>query len=75
VDLCDIDGNARVDRVSSGDIQFSDIGRDARVGKDSSGDIRADTVGGDFSVTRKSGGSDNIRHRGVAGKVSLPPGD
>jgi hypothetical protein len=75
VDLRDIDGNARVDRDSSGDIQFSDIGRDARVGKDSSGDIRADTVGGDFSVTRKSGGSDNIRHRGVAGKVSLPPGD
>lgn len=70
-----IEGNARVDRDSSGDIEFDAIGRDASVGKDSSGDIRADTVGGDFRVERKSGGSDNIRHSGVKGKVSLPPGD
>jgi hypothetical protein len=70
-----IAGNAHVGGDSSGDIEFDDIGRDASVGKDSSGDIRADTIGGDFRVDRKSGGSDNIRHNGVKGKVSLPPGD
>lgn len=70
-----IAGSAHVGGDSSGDIEFDDIGRDASVGKDSSGDIRADTVGGDFRVERKSGGSDNIRQRGVKGKVSLPPGD
>lgn len=75
ISLRRITGHAQVDRDSSGDIEFDDIGGNAGVRKDSSGEIRADTVGGDFRVQRKSGGSDNIRHRGVRGKVSLPPGD
>ena len=68
-----IGGDARVDRDSSGDITFEDVGRDAVVGADGSGDITADGVKGNFTVGAKSGSSGEIHHRGVGGKVTLPP--
>jgi hypothetical protein len=68
-----VGGDARVDRDSSGDIDFIDVGRDAIVGVDGSGDITADGVKGGFTVGAKSGNGGEIRHHGVAGKVSLPP--
>lgn len=68
-----VGGDARVDRDSSGDIAFEDIGRDAVVGADGSGDITADGVKGNFTVGAKSAASGEIRHKGVAGKVTLPP--
>lgn len=68
-----VTGDARVDRDSSGDITFEDVGRDAVVGADGSGDITADGVKGNFTVGAKSGSSGEIHHRGVGGKVSLPP--
>jgi hypothetical protein len=73
VDLRHVGGDARVDRDSSGDIDFVDIGRDAIVGADGSGGITADAVKGNFTVGAKSGSGGEIRHHGVAGKVSLPP--
>lgn len=73
ITLRHVSGDARVDRDSSGDVDFEDIGRDAIVGADSSGEIVADEVHGNFTVGSKSGGSGNIRHHGVSGKVTLPP--
>ena len=73
ITLRHVSGDARVDRDSSGDINFADIGRDAIVGADGSGEIVADDVHGNFTVGSKSGSSGNIRHHGVAGKVTLPP--
>jgi len=73
VSLRRVTGDARVDRDSSGDIDFSDIGHDAVVGADGSGDIVANNVKGNFTVGAKSGSGGEIRHHGVAGKVTLPP--
>jgi len=73
ISLRHVAGDARVDRDSSGDINFVDIGRDAVVGADGSGDITADGVKGNFTVGAKSGSSGEIHHKGVAGKVTLPP--
>jgi DUF4097 and DUF4098 domain-containing protein YvlB len=73
ISLRHVGGDARVDRDSSGDITFEDVGRDAVVGADGSGDITADGVKGNFTVGAKSGSSGEIRHKGVAGKVTLPP--
>lgn len=73
ITLRHVGGDARVDRDSSGDITFEDVGRDAVVGADGSGDIAVDGVKGNFTVGAKSGSSGEIRHKGVAGKVTLPP--
>lgn len=73
IDLANVAGNAAVDRDSSGDIDFREIGRDATVGVDGSGDIHASGIHGNFTVGSKSSGGGEIRHRDVAGKVSLPP--
>jgi len=73
ITLKHVTGDARVDRDSSGDINLIDIGRDAVVGADGSGDIVADDVKGNFTVGAKSSSGGEIRHHGVAGKVTLPP--
>ena len=60
-------------RDSSGDLEVSGLTNGLDL-KDSSGDITADGVKGNFTVGAKSGTSGAIRHHGVGGTVTLPPG-